>query len=205
MPRLPGLRLHVRAWHVFAVGVIAAGCLLGAWQDGALLLPSRLTTACPRALRSLGPASSATEAELNRLARRFYEHCKATPELAEDKRVRALDLRWNKHVLLSDFKEDGSNVMGSFNKMSGCLLLRELPDRPRAEQLGIMLHELAHSSGWEHDEVWRDAFLFFCNVATQRLGWEVALKCPTVCRSYNVCSRQNCEQCDWIDWERCHA
>jgi hypothetical protein len=153
--------------------------------------------ACSRALPSLTPEQSLTQAELAALATQFFEYCQAHEELKTDPRVRAMALRWNKHVLLSDFPGDNANVLGSFNKASGCLLFRYLPQKSRAEQLGIVLHELAHTSGASHDDAWRDAFLFFANVATEKLGWVVTLKCPTVCKTYNICSRTQCPLCDW--------
>lgn len=152
---------------------------------------------CSKALPSLSPEESLTQDDLDKLARQFYDYVTASDEFKDDPRVRYLKLRWNKLVLLSDFPGDDSNTLGSFNKMSGCLLFRYMPEKSKPEQLGIVLHELAHSSGMNHDDAWRDAFLYFANIATKKLGWVVALKCPTVCKSYNICSRSLCPLCDW--------
>lgn len=82
--------------------------------------------------------------------------------------------------------------------------MRDLKDvKTLGEQLGIMLHELAHSNGWEHDDAWRDCFLYFINIATQKLGWIVSLKCPTSCKNYQVCEKSQCELCDWVNFENC--
>ena len=141
---------------------------------------------------------SATQEELEASARRFLDYCLATPSLASDARVKNLARIWNRHVLLSDFPGDDSNVLGSFNTISGCLYFRPILEKSRPEQLGILLHELAHSSGAQHDDSWKDAFLYFVNIATSQMGWQVALKCPTQCKSYGICSRSNCENCDWL-------
>jgi hypothetical protein len=152
---------------------------------------------CKKALPSLSPEQRLTQDDLAKLARQFYDYVTTSEEFKNDDRVRYLKLRWNKNVMLSDFPGDDANVLGSFNKLSGCLLFRYMPQKSKAEQLGIMLHELAHSSGANHDGTWRDAFLYFANIATKKLGWIVALKCPTVCKSYNICSKDLCPLCDW--------
>lgn len=141
---------------------------------------------------------SATQTELEASARQFLDYCLATPSLASDSRVKNLARIWNRHVLLSDFPGDDSNVLGSFNTISGCLYMRPILEKSRPEQLGIMLHELAHSNGAQHDDAWKDAFLYFINIATTQMGWNVALKCPVVCRSYGICNRSNCENCDYL-------
>ena len=157
---------------------------------------------CRKSFASQGkkPSSeeSATQAELEASARQFLDYCLATPSLAADVRVRNLARIWNRHVLLSDFPGDDANVLGSFNTLSGCLYFRPVLEKTRPEQLGIMLHELAHSSGAQHDDEWKNAFLYFVNIATTQMGWSVALKCPVVCRSYGICNRSNCENCDFL-------
>lgn len=176
---------------------------LATWRE----TPSRPTTNCPQSLAAKGALSeqqAVSQKELDALAKQFFEYCTTTPGFKDDPRVLKLAATWNRQVLLSDFSEEKSNVMGTFNKETGCLLLRDLKNvKTLGEQLSIMLHELAHSNGWEHDDAWRDCFLYFINTATQKLGWIVSLKCPTSCKNYQVCGKQQCEMCDWIDFDKC--
>lgn len=161
---------------------------------------------CSKSLKAAGKLTreqTASQEELDSLAKRFVDYCSTDPNMSGDRRVINLTARWNRQVLLSDFPGDASNVMGSFNKESGCLMLRDMKEKPLSEQLGIMLHELAHSNGWNHDDEWRDCFLFFANVATEKLGWVVAMKCPTACKNYQVCSKSQCPLCDFLDWDKC--
>lgn len=181
---------------VAALAAAAAARLSGAAPAGGGGDPA----SCTKSLQSRGlqtTASAASQARLDELARQFYEHCASVPSLASDPRVRNLAMRWNRHVLLSDFPGDARNVLGSFNAWSGCLYMRDMPTKSLPEQLGILLHELAHSNGTAHDSTWRNAFLFFCDIATRQLGWVVALGCPTVCKSYGVCAPSSCPLCDW--------
>ena len=190
---------------VFAVILVSAICfLLNKDSDIVAGFKDKSKGACSKALPSLSPEQKLTQDELDQLAKQFYDYVTASAELKDDQRIRYLKLRWNKLLLLSDFPGDEANTLGSFNKMSGCLLFRYMPQKSKPEQLGIMLHELAHSSGANHDGTWRDAFLFFANVATKKLGWVVSLKCPTVCKSYNICDRGLCPLCDWTpSYESC--
>lgn len=83
----------------------------------------------------------------------------------------------------------------SFSRSTG--ILKVNPDRVRddpAHALSTLLHELAHSTPARHDENWRDAFVYFLRLATEELGWRVALACPH-CKHYGVCAASDCPRC----------
>jgi hypothetical protein len=196
MKRSNGVKTILLALIVFSASLFLYGAT-----------PHEPTTKCPKSLSSQGKLSdvqAVSQKELDALAKQFMDYCSSTPGIQEDSRVIKLSSTWNKSVLLSDFPGEKSSVMGTFNKQTGCLLMRDLKDvKTLGEQLGIMLHELAHSNGFDHDDTWRDCFLYFINVATQKLGWIVSLKCPTSCKNYQVCEKSQCELCDWVNFESC--
>lgn len=91
-------------------------------------------------------------------------------------------------------------IRGSFSKETGIMKLRVSdPDLSDAQVRAVLLHELAHTSGYEHDVEWRDTFLFFCNVATRELGWDVNLSQPHNCRAHAICSAGMCALCGFED------
>jgi hypothetical protein len=202
MAKSPGKGGSTWVWVV----LLAAALGLSLWKGRAAIAGSP-TTNCPTSLSAqnkLTKTQAVSQDELNVLAKQFVDYCAATPGIKDDPRVLALTATWNKLILLSDFPDEKANTLGTFNKFTGCLLLRDLKNvKSLSEQLGIMLHELAHSNGWNHDDTWRDCFLYFINLATQKLGWEVSLKCPTSCKNYQVCEKSQCEYCDWINFENC--
>ena len=197
------MKLRIIHWIALAAALVFAAMATG-WIDGVNNVDSTVdpNTTCKKSFAAQGKKHSleekATQDKLEVLAKQFLDHCLATPALASDTRVRNLARIWNRHVLLSDFPGDDANVLGSFNTISGCLYFRPVLEKTLPEQLGILLHELAHSNGAQHDDKWKDCFLFFVNIATTEMGWSVALKCPTQCKSYGICSKSNCENCDWL-------
>ena len=109
-------------------------------------------------------------------------------------RVQRLLSTWNGKVV--DYEFDRRSIRGSFSKETGVLKLRiRDPDLSDAQLRGILLHEMAHSSGDEHDSEWRETFVFFCNVATDELGWELTLSQPHNCKNYAICSSGDCVEC----------
>lgn len=191
------------------VGPVAAIAVLALLVLVLVVSPPQLSSAvpsssCPRATppEKLTPTQAVDAETLQRLALEFMQHC--SRRHPTDKRVTRLVGTWNRTVLQSDFPGDPRTVWGTFNKATGCLMMRMDRAKSMEEQLAIMLHELAHTSGQGHDDVWKEAYLFFLGVATQEMGWKVTLKCPTVCKSHAICARSNCPSCDWTpSFEHC--
>ena len=44
----------------------------------------------------------------------------------------------------------------------------------------LLLHELAHTNGIGHDDVWENAFVFFLKIARNNLGWACSKKCQNL-------------------------
>ena len=158
---------------------------------------STAQASCPRAT----PASKMTATQtvnheaLQKRATAFMTHCELRH--GSDKRVQNLMRVWNRSVEQSNFPGDPATIWGTFNRATGCLMLRMDGAKSLEEQLAILLHELAHTSGDSHNDTWKDCYLFFLGIATQEMGWRVTLKCPTVCRSHAICAQSNCPACQW--------
>lgn len=111
-----------------------------------------------------------------------------------DPRTQRLVSTWNGTVVATDDFPSRS-IRGSFSKEQGTLKLRvNDPDLSDAQLRGVLLHELAHSSGTEHDEEWLECFMWFCQVTTRDLGWDVTLSQPHNCKNYGVCGNE-CALC----------
>jgi predicted metal-dependent hydrolase len=152
---------------------------------------------CPRATPAdrMTATQTVNRQTLQERATAFMTHCELRH--SSDKRVRNLMRVWNRSVEQSNFAGDPATVWGTFNKATGCLMLRMDGAKSMEEQLAILLHELAHTSGESHDDTWKDCYLFFLGIATQEMGWRVTLKCPTACRSHAICAQSNCPACQW--------
>ena len=156
--------------------------------------PSPPPVPCERSDPDASREALETARVLEADALHFLEHLKK--QYPNDSRTQLLDARWNKRILPSSPYER-TQIKASFNKKSGCLHLALHESRPRAQLLGIMLHELAHCVGVGHDEDFRKTWIQFLNVATRELGWDVALHCQNACTSYNVCGA-NCSLCTCV-------
>lgn len=61
---------------------------------------------------------------------------------------------------------------------------------------GVIVHEVAHAAqaDGKHSDAWRGTYVRLLRVATEDLGWPVALEC-SACRYYGVCARDDCPAC----------
>lgn len=88
---------------------------------------------------------------------------------------------------------------GKFDRQSGTLHIctrrpNGLPLPPNIVR-GVVVHEVAHAAlaDGRHTPEWRDMFVQLLNVATQDLGWDVALEC-SACAFYGLCGTE-CPKC----------
>jgi rubrerythrin len=71
----------------------------------------------------------------------------------------------------------------------------------------IAAHEVAHAATAgnddesHHSDEWRACFRDLMRVATEDLGWPVALEC-SACPFYHICSPEDCPKCSWVP---CHS
>ena len=67
---------------------------------------------------------------------------------------------------------------------------------PPAVVRNAVVHEVAHAGmpDGRHSEQWRDMYVALLRVATEDLGWSVALEC-SACRFYRVCGARDCPRC----------
>jgi flagellar motor protein MotB len=75
-------------------------------------------------------------------------------------------------------------------------------EKLKATQTAILLHELGHSSQGLHNEEWRNAYMFFVNIATFNLGINVFLSCNE-CMEYGICNKLMAPKSDFEDI--CHC
>lgn len=171
--------------------VIVAWCFLGNLIDKPGLF---LETTCQRTDANASAASLKLATSLQQEALQLLDHLKS--KYPSDARTKTLDQVWNKQVLPATMF-DNPRVKASFNKKTGCLYMRLDEVRSLDAWRAVLLHELAHVSGKQHDETYRQMWLFLLKVATKELGWTVKLNCQTACTSYNVCGT-DCELCDCV-------
>jgi len=74
--------------------------------------------------------------------------------------------------------------------------------RIKATQTAIILHELGHSSQGLHNQEWRNAYMFFVNIATFHLGVDVYIGCNE-CMEYGICNKLMAPKSDFEDI--CHC
>lgn len=112
--------------------------------------------------------------------------------------------------LLSDEEakpSGGSWKNGKFNHTSGTLFVapRDTTDalRTQSSLSKTIVHELAHATRRKepgedsHSPQWKQAWLWFLQVATQELGWDVEIKCAE-CTFYGLCDHSHCPKCTWL-------
>ena len=146
--------------------------------------------------------ASALAENLRNSARTFVDHMRLFH--ASDTRAQKLFSTWAGAVV-DTTAFPSRTVRGSFSKETGVLKLRVTdPDLSDSQLRGVLLHELAHSNGLQHDVEWRDAFIFFCDVATRELGWDVTLSQNHNCRTHAICSARQCALCGFED-QRTHV
>ena len=91
---------------------------------------------------------------------------------------------------------------GKFSRGDGVLYLAtQRPDGtplPPEVVAGVLVHEVAHAAtAGSHSAEWRDMYLALLRVATEDLGWKVALECSS-CKFYGVCHEYQCPRCAWV-------
>ena len=171
--------------------VIVAWCFLGNLIDKPGLF---IETTCQRTDANASVSSLELAQMLRQDGLKLLDHLKT--KYPTDTRTLTLDSVWNTQVLPATTFEY-PRVKASFNKKSGCLYMRLDEVRSIDAWRGVLLHELAHVIGIQHDETYRKMWVFLLEVATKELGWTVKLNCQTTCSSYNVCGT-DCALCDCI-------
>lgn len=89
---------------------------------------------------------------------------------------------------------------GKYDRSSGVMNIglqkRDGSPLPDAVVRGIVVHELAHAAldDGRHSAEWRDLYISLLRVATEQLGWDVALEC-SACSFYGVCHASQCPRC----------
>ena len=132
-------------------------------------------------------------ASLARGADVFVQHMRV--HHSSDPRTARLLSTWQ-GVFVDTDDFPSTTIRGSFSKETGELKVRvDDPGLSDAQLRGVLLHELAHTNGQDHDVPWRDAFIWFCDIATRELGWDVALSQPHNCRNYGICDVAWCPSC----------
>jgi hypothetical protein len=123
----------------------------------------------------------------------------------------AILFRKLRDVQLLDSEESrpraGSWKNGKFKHSVGTLYVapRDLGGRARSRSslLRTVVHELAHATRVKepgeagHSPQWKQAWLWFLEIATQELGWAVDIKCAE-CTFYGLCDRSQCPKCNWL-------
>lgn len=91
---------------------------------------------------------------------------------------------------------------GKFDRTNGVMhVSTRRPDGttlPAAVVRGVLVHEVAHAAlpTGQHTAEWRELFVRLLRVATEDLGWEVALEC-SACAYYGLCADE-CPKCTRI-------
>jgi hypothetical protein len=120
---------------------------------------------------------------------------------------RALEM-WN-----GDVKISTRSTGATFYRKTGCMSVNPYyenvkragkvgdPMDPIERILTRMLHELAHSWFGKHTAAFYDAQRWFLRVATEDLGWHVAITCRVCCEYTGaVCSQETvCPKCTWTE------
>lgn len=131
---------------------------------------------------------------------RMMQHLVAHPKYRNYEYTKAIQQNWNGSVF-SSLQRTGGAVPG--NKCIGIQLDYDPVDVPlemSAPRLNTrLLHEMAHVAApmGGHREPFAKANRWLVKVATEELGWRVALKCAA-CRRSGIC-RNDCPKCEW--WE----
>lgn len=96
---------------------------------------------------------------------------------------------------------------GKFKHSTGVLYVAatDFAGAPRTpgSLLKTVVHELAHATrdaaGGEasHSPRWKQTWLWMLEIATQRLGWDVEVRCAQ-CTYYGLCERSQCPKCRWL-------
>lgn len=96
---------------------------------------------------------------------------------------------------------------GKFRHSDGVLYVaaRDFRGQTRTEAslLKTVVHELAHATRAKylgegsHSQQWKQTWLWMLELATQRLGWNVEVKCAQ-CTYYGLCERSQCPKCTWL-------
>lgn len=129
---------------------------------------------------------------------------------AGDPRALALfDKLQNVRLLDQDESEpsEGSWKNGKFKHSTGVLYVapRTLEGDIRTESslTKTIVHELAHATRHKergeasHSPQWKQTWLWFLEIATQHLGWQVDIKCAE-CSFYGLCDKSQCPKCTWL-------
>jgi hypothetical protein len=121
----------------------------------------------------------------------FVQHLKRN--YGKDPRARKLINQWKGEVIIYE------RAAASYNKRTGRMFINPtLPVNYVASRLNSkILHELAHSNGTGHDEVWRRAWHFFLRIATRELGWKCQINRVEACKKYSLCHNDQCPRCVW--------
>lgn len=157
---------------------------------------------------STGDDDAETLRWLRARVREFVDHLRRRH--ADDPRASTLFGKL-KDVRLLDASEssprDGSWKNGKFKHSAGTLFVapRDLSGRPRTRSslLRTVVHELAHATRIKepgelgHSPQWKQAWLWFLEIATREMGWSVDIKCAE-CTFYGLCDRSQCPKCNWL-------
>lgn len=143
---------------------------------------------------------------IRRRAEEFTAHLHES--YGDDPRALALFDKLEDVQLLEDAGEKkGSWSNGKFKHSTGVLYV--VPRDPRgairtrSSLLKTLVHELAHATRHKepgeqaHSPQWKQTWLWFLEIATGELGWEVDIKCAE-CTFYGLCDQERCPKCNWL-------
>lgn len=129
---------------------------------------------------------------------------------ADDSRARALFKKLADVQLLpnEEIKQQaGSWRNGKFKHSTGVLYVgardNNMALRSTSSLLKTVVHELAHATRFKsstegsHSMQWRQTWLWLLEIATQKLGWEIEVKCAQ-CTYYGLCEPSQCPKCTWL-------
>lgn len=132
---------------------------------------------------------------------RMMQHLAAHPKYKNYEYTKNIRENWDGSVFSSLQRTGG--VQNTETRCVGIQLDYDPVDVPfemSAPRLNTrLLHEMAHvaSPGGGHREYFAKANRWLVKVATEELGWRVALKCAA-CRRCGIC-RYDCPKCEWWD------
>ena len=138
----------------------------------------------------------------------FMDHL--TTKYPDDPRTQAVQAKLRGVRLLPEWesqREGGSWKNGKFKHSTGELFFaaRDTTGRRRTPSSlhKTIVHELAHATRFKepgetsHSQKWKQTWLWFLQIATQDLDWDVDIKCAE-CTFYGLCDRSVCPKCNWM-------
>jgi hypothetical protein len=159
---------------------------------------------CTRAEQSREPEGAEVPLfdMLRRRAKEFTDHVRT--KYPSRPATQNLVANWNGDVMVSTKNTGATFYRGkciAINPQYETLRNRQTGFDSESRLLTRVLHELAHSTSGPHDRKFYDTQRWFLRVATEELGWTLAVNCRVCCYYANgQCTPSGvCPKCTWLE------